>query len=201
VRYGIDLDGVVVDMHKGLADLINTIWLGRIPTGAEYPPEWDLTSLGLSQGELGVVWSKVRATPNWWLSLPAWTHNVGAVFRHRLKHPEDEIFYVTARTTDTKGLPIMHQSQRWLEMCGIGGVGTAVIVVPPDIHKYSIYKRIGVDAAIDDSLDVVRVGPSIIYLLDRKWNVTGRTAGLDVVKDLDEFFKTTRGNDANTIGR
>lgn len=50
MRYGLDLDGVLVDMHKGLADLINTIWPGRIPTGAEYPPEWDLTSLGLSPG-------------------------------------------------------------------------------------------------------------------------------------------------------
>jgi uncharacterized HAD superfamily protein len=201
VRYGIDLDGVVVDMHKGLADLINTIWPGRIPTGAEYPPEWDLTSLGLSQGELGVVWSKVRATLNWWLSLPAWPRNVQAVFRHRLQHPEDEIFYVTARSTDTKGLPIMHQSQRWLEMCGIGGVGTAVIVVPVDTRKVDVYEELDIAYAIDDSLDVVNEGSHIIYLLNRKWNVTGRSKGLNVVKDLDEFFSVTRRDNANTIGR
>lgn len=179
-------------MHKGFAELVNQIWLGRIPTGAEYPPEWDLTSLGLTQGELGVVWQKVGATRNWWLSLPAHTHNVGAIFRHRLRHPEDEIFYVTARSTETAGLPIMHQSQRWLEMCGIGGVGTSVIVTPPDTRKVDVYEEIGVEYAIDDSLDVVHEGPHIIYLLARNWNRTGRSPGLDVVENLDEFFARTR---------
>ena len=201
MRYGIDCDGVICDMHKGLADVINSIWMGRLPTGSEYPPEWDLTSLGLSQGELGVVWSKVRATRNWWLSLPAWTHNVGAVFRHRLKHPEDEIFYVTARSTETEGLPIMHQSQRWLEMCGIGGVGTAVIVVPDGSRKVDVYEEIGVEYAVDDSLDVVNEGTHIIYLLSRPWNKSDRPAGIDVVGDLDEFFEMTRGNNASTTGR
>ena len=193
MRFGIDLDGVLVDMHRGLADVINSVWLGRIPVGQEYPPEWDLKSLGLSQAELGVVWAKVRATRNWWLSLPAFVHNVSAVWRHRLRYPEDEIFYVTARNTPTLGLPIMHQSQRWLEMCGIGGVGTSVIVAG-ETPKVDIYDVIGVDYAVDDDLDVVEAGPHVTYLLDRKWNRIGRSPGLDVVTSLDNFFQTAKGD-------
>lgn len=191
MRFGIDLDGVVCDFHKGLAEVINSIWLGRIPTGKEYPPEWDMTSLGLSRAELGQVWQKVGATRNWWLSLPAHTNNVSAIYRHRLRHHNDEIFYVTARSTETDGMPIMHQSQRWLEMCGIGGHGTAVIVAPEGSKKIDIYEKIGVDYAVDDCLDIVEQGPHVIYLLDRPWNSKDRSPGLDVVSDLDEFFKTT----------
>lgn len=192
MKYGIDLDGVIVDMHKGFADIVNQLWLGRIPAGREYPPDWDMTSLGLTNGELGKAWARVKTTRNWWLSLPAMTDNVGAIFRHRLMHPEDEIFYVTARTTETEGLPIMHQSQRWLEMCGIAGLGTAVIVVPTGSRKIDIYEEIGVEYAIDDSLDIVHEGSHVIYLLDRPWNQTGRVVGLDTVKGLDEFFRVTR---------
>jgi hypothetical protein len=192
VRYGIDLDGVVADMHKGFADVVNAIWPGRIPTGAEYPPEWDLRSLGLSQGELGVVWNKIGQTRNWWMGLPAIVRNVHAVWSHRVRHPEDEIFYVTARTTETEGLPIMHQSQRWLEMCGIAGLGTSVIVSGAE-RKIDVYEALGVEYAVDDSMEVVEEGAHVIYLLSQPWNQTGRSPGLDVVGSLDEFFKTTRG--------
>ena len=192
MRFGLDLDGVVVDMHKGFAKVVNSIWPGRIPAGAEYPPDWDMTSLGLSQSEVGLVWGKIGTIHNWWYGLPAMSHEVGAVFRHRLHHPEDEIFYVTARTTKTDGMPLMHQCQRWLEMCGIGGLGTAVIVAPPDSKKIDIYEEIGVEYALDDALHVVEEGSHVIYLLDRPWNQKGRSAGLDVVNDIDEFFKITR---------
>jgi hypothetical protein len=194
MRYGVDLDGVLVDMHKGLADVINSLWPARIPPGAEIPSEWDLTSLGLSKAELGKVWGKVEDTRNWWMSLPAIPANVHALHHHRILNPDDEIFYVTARTTETLGMPIMHQSQRWLESCGIGGIGTSVIVVPQGIHKYSIYKRIGIDYAVDDALHVVEIGTDIIYLLDKPYNRENRSPGLDVVKSLDEFFKITRGD-------
>lgn len=192
MRYGLDLDGVVVDMHKGFAQVVNSIWPGRIPSGNEYPPEWDMTSLGLSQPELNQVWAKIRSTRNWWYGLPALTSEVSAVFRHRLAHPEDEIFYVTARSTETEGMPLMHQSQRWLEMCGIGGLGTAVIVAPEDSDKVDIYEEIGVEYAVDDALHIVEQGTHVIYLIDRSWNQEGRSKGMDVVQNLDEFFRTTR---------
>lgn len=191
MKLGIDLDGVVADWHKGVADVVNSIWPGRIPVGSEYPPEWELTSLGLSQSELGVVFDKVSKTLNWYMGLPALPRNVHAVWSHRIRHPEDEIFYVTARTTETKGLPIMHQSQRWLEMCGIGGVGTAVIVVPDDVKKIDVYESIGVQYAVDDAPHIVAEGTHVITLLDRPWN-QDRSKWVDVVADLDEFFKQTR---------
>lgn len=192
MRYGCDLDGCLVDMHKGLADVVNSIWPGRIEPGNEVPTEWDLTSLGLSQSELGAVWSRIGDTRNWWMGLPAHRQNVDAVFRHRLMRPEDEIFYVTARTTRTPGLPIMHQSQRWLEMCGIGGLGTTVIVTAES--KAKVYDLLDIQYAIDDALHVVEEGSQVIYLLDRPYNREGRSPGLDVVESLDEFFNLTKGD-------
>lgn len=192
MRYGIDLDGVLVDMHLGLAKVINSIWPGRIPPGAEYPPDWDLMSLGLFNSELDKVWDNIGERWNWWMSLPAFTNNVGAVYKHRITHPDDEVFYVTARCTDTKGLPLMHQSQRWLDQSGIGGVGTAVLVLPEGTKKIDVYEELAVDYAVDDSLKVVDEGFHIIYLLDRPWNQINRSKGLDVVSDLDEFFEITR---------
>lgn len=188
MRFGIDLDGVLVDMHIGFARVVNQLFPGRIPLGCEYPPEWDLTSLGLTHAEIGQVWRRIETTPNWWLSLPAIRENVGAVARHRITHPRDEIFYVTARATETTGMPLMHQSQSWLESVDIGGLGTAVIVVPPNIQKISIYDRIGVDRAIDDCPDIVALGKNKIWLLDRPWNKNDRV-GMAVVSNLDEFFK------------
>jgi uncharacterized HAD superfamily protein len=187
VRYGIDIDGVICDMHLGFAKVVNSLYPGRIPIGAEYPPEWDLTSLGISRAEMGEVWRKIGSTPNWWYSLPAIYQNVSAVFRHRLRHPDEEIFYVTARSTVTAGMPIMHQSQRWLEACGIGGVGTSVIVVPKGQSKADVYDDIGVERAVDDCPDVVREAPRVIKLLDRQWNKNDRE-GLTVVENLEAFF-------------
>lgn len=187
MRYGIDLDGVLVDMHIGFARVVNLLYPGRIARGHEHPTDWDLTSLGLTNGEVGRVWARIRHIPNWWYSLPAIYANVSAVYRHRIRHPNDEIFYVTARSTETDGLPIMHQSQQWLDACGIGGTGTAVIVAPPDVHKISIYKRIGVVKAIDDSSDVVKMGPQVIRLLAQPWNKNARE-GLNVVETMEEFF-------------
>jgi uncharacterized HAD superfamily protein len=191
MRYGIDLDGVLVDMHKGLAEVINSIWPARIPAGGEVPTDWDLTSLGLSRAELGQVWRKVEDTRNWWMSLPAIPANVHALHHHRLLHPDDEIFYVTARTTETLGMPIMHQSQMWLESCGISGVGTSVIVVPEGEDKINVYERIGVQYALDDALHIVEQGPHIIYLLDQPYNRAGRSGEIDVVNSVKEFFKLT----------
>jgi hypothetical protein len=191
MRYGLDLDGVMVDMHRGFNDVVNELWPGRIVPHAQ-PSDWDMTSLGLTQSEIGQTWNKIKTIRNWWYGLPAYTDSVSAVFRHRLKHPEDEIFYVTARTTETEGMPIMHQSQRWLEMCGISGLGTAVIVAPPDAKKIDIYEEIGVDYALDDALHIAHEGSHIIYLLERPWNENGRSKGLDVVGSVDEFFGTTR---------
>jgi hypothetical protein len=119
MRIGVDLDGVICDWHKGVADVINSIWPARIPPGGEYPPEWELTSLGLSKAELGEVFQRIEGMHNWYMGLPAIVRNVHAVWHHRIMRPEDEIFYVTARTTETKGLPIMDSNN------GGTGVGYA----------------------------------------------------------------------------
>lgn len=190
MNIAIDLDGVVCDYHKGFVRAANSIWPGRLSDGP--PPEWEMTSYGLTEREVGQVMERIRSTPNWWMSLSPLYANVSAVLQHRVRHPDDVIFYVTARHAETEGLPIFHQSHRWLEMCGLGGVGTALIVVPPDVRKVDIYEKVGVEYAVDDSLDIVAEGAHIIYLLDQPYNQTDRPASLDVVDDLKDFFKTIR---------
>ena len=41
MRYGIDLDGVIADFHKGFARTINKLFPGRVAPGDEYPTNWD----------------------------------------------------------------------------------------------------------------------------------------------------------------
>jgi hypothetical protein len=187
VRYGIDCDGVIADFHKGFARVANKLWPGRIAPGDEYPSDWEWASRGFDPDEVIRVKEEIAKIPNWWCSLPAIGHNVGAIFRHRLRYPEDEIFYVTARRTDqVAGMPMMHQSQRWIDMCGIGGLGTAVIVMDGD-NKVQLYKELAVDGAVDDDPNQVKL-LSAGYLLSTPWN-TDASQGKWRVKDLDEFFE------------
>ena len=183
MRYGVDLDGVICDFHKGFAATANKLFPGTFPPGEEYPDNWDYDGY-FAPGQMGKVWETIHATPNWWCCLPAIGLNVGAIFRHRLRYPEDEIFYVTARHQTSVGLPMMHQSQRWLDMCGIGGLGTAVIVMNGE-RKHWLYEELAVDGAIDD--DVHQLPAKGGYLLARPWN-TGEREGHEVVETLNEFF-------------
>ena len=188
MRYGIDLDGVICDFHKGFARTINKLFPGRVAPGAEHPDNWDWEGM-LTSEERGKVWREITRTPNWWLSLPAIGHNVGAIFRHRLQFPEDEIFYVTARHHHTgmerSGLPEMHQSQKWIDMCGIGGLGTSVILMNGE-RKHWLYGELGVDGAVDD--DPHHLPAKGGYLLATPWNSKERD-GHVVIKGLDEFFE------------
>jgi len=185
VRYGIDLDGVIADFHQGFAQVVNKLWPGRIPPGEEYPDNWDCAGI-LVDGERAKVWREIEKIPNWWCSLRAIGHNVGAIFRHRLRFPEDEIFYVTARHNDKPGtgMPVMHQSQKWIDMCGIGGLGTAVILMNGE-RKHWLYGELAVDGAVDDDPHHLPARGGV--LLATPWNVNERE-GLVVVENLDEFF-------------
>jgi hypothetical protein len=187
MRIGVDLDGVVARFNMAFAKVANQLWPGKVEPDPQ-PLEWDWSDLGFTEAEVDRVWAEIKRIPNWWITLPAYRENVFAIATHRTMHPEDEIFYLTARVSSA-GIPTMHQSQRWLDMCGIGGLGTAVIVKPDGVRKVSIYKRIGVTHAIDDNLPNVMEGPHIIHLLDRPWNRVGREGKLYVHESLGGFFE------------
>lgn len=165
MRYAIDLDGVVAAFHEGFARAAGRIWPGRILPHVP-PADKDYETLGLTEEEVQAVKQEIRMTPNFWLHLPAIRRNVEAIVYHRLEFPDDEIFYVTARYSDTTGMSIMAQSQQWTLNVGIGGLGTAVIC---SRNKVEVYEALEVDAAIDDDPRYL-VGFPRGYLLTQPWN-------------------------------
>lgn len=194
MRFGVDLDGVLANFNDEFSQYANTIWPGRYPPGYQ-ATDWNFG--GMSQSDQDKVWAKIKAVPNFWLALKPYRDNVWAIARHRLLYPEDEIFYVTARVP-TDGMPVAHQSQRWLSSVGIFGLGCAVIVKAEHKEdKHSIYTELHVDAIVDDKLAEIHInkakgGPHLPVLLDRPWNQEDRIDGITVVRNLEEFFERSQ---------
>ncbi len=198
MRYGIDVDGVIADFTGAFLREVNDLWPGKLPINF-VPPNWHWVGF-LTKEEISKTWDAIKAKPNWWLSLHGYPDNVRAIALHRIRYPGDEIFYVTARV-EVAGMPAMHQTQTWLKQCGIGGLGTAVIVDNSG-NKSAIFNALECDANIDDRLESViehhrnTVGA---FLLSRSWNADDRPPYLKVVSNLDEFFRKA-GKSAGTQG-
>ena len=193
MRYGIDLDGVVCDFIAAFVREVNDVWPGKLPINYQ-PNDWDWSD-AMTQEEISHVWKIIKHKPNWWLSVPPDLENVRAVALHRIRHPNDEIFYVTARVS-TKGMPPMHQAQVWLKECGIAGLGTAVIVDHSN-DKSAIFNSLECDANVDDKLEAViehAAKTKGTFLLSRPWNAEKRPANIQVVSNLDEFFRKAGKN-------
>lgn len=185
MRYALDLDGVVAGFHEAFAKAASRLWPGRIL--AHVPPaDKYYESLGLTDAEVEAVKEEIRSTPNFWMHIPAIRENVAAVAEHRLEYPDDEIFYVTARHSDTTGMSIMAQSQRWTEIVGIGGLGTAVIVCQ---EKQRLYEVLDVDWAIDDDPTYITGFPNG-FLLTQPWN-QGYSGRVPRIQSVAAFFAHT----------
>jgi hypothetical protein len=188
MRYGIDLDGVVCDFISAFVREVNDVWPGKLPINYQ-PQDWDWSD-AMTEDEISRVWKIIKNKSNWWLSVPPDLGNVHALALHRIRHPNDEIFYVTARVS-TKGMPPMHQAQVWLKECGISGLGTSVIV-DHSSNKSAIFNSLECNANVDDKLEAVidhDRKTNGAFLLDRPWNREGRPVGISVVSSLEEFFR------------
>jgi hypothetical protein len=158
MKIGLDLDGVLADFLHEFAKVVSSF--------SDKKFDYSTWGLGLTESETDRAWEIVKHKHNFWLSIPAYRENIFAVATHRTMHPDDEIFYCTARVPSA-GMPVMHQAQRWLTSNGIYGLGTSVIVKPSKIEKDDIYRAVGVTRAIDD------YGPACVKMidcLDRPWN-------------------------------
>ena len=189
MKWAIDLDGVVANYWGAWARLANELYPGILPDGYQ-PTNLDLPEIDPAKRQ--AVYDRLHRTFNFWMSLDSHRENVRAIANHRIAHPSDEVYYVTARKP-TRGMPVVHQSARWLEMCGIAGIGTAVICSHGNGDKHSILEALQIDAYVDDGLDEVMIsmargGPHISYLLDRPWN-QDRWSGVRVVPNLATFFR------------
>ena len=185
MKIGIDIDGVLANFGQAFAAVLHKRWNTRFDIDPQ-PTKWDWSDLGLTKEEENWAWEEVKRTPNFWVGLEPYHDNVRALASHRTMFPEDEIFYVTSRVPSA-GLPVMHQSQRWLLAHGIYGLGTSVIVKPKNIEKDIIYDAIGVTTAIDDYLPAC---VDMIQCLDRPWNQGDTYAHR--YKDLRSFLAQRR---------
>ena len=192
MRFGIDIDGILGDFNSAFCALTNKVYPGKLDTNF-VPTDWDWSN-GLTSAEHARVWEVLNKTPNFWLGVPPLMENVGAIARHRRLHPEDELFFVTARQADlAHSMPAMHQTQIWLNQCGIGGIGTSVIVA--NQGKVDVFNALECDANIDDKLSAVVDHAKYCdgsYLLDTSMNRDGRPPRLRVVTNLTQFFKEVR---------
>ena len=191
MRFGIDLDGVVANFTDTFKAEVNKVWLGKLEVTYQ-PTDWNWSDK-LTTAEIDYIWGIIKRKPNFWLELRPIIENVRAIALHRIRHPQDEIFYVTARVS-TKGMPVMHQTQVWLGECGISGLGTAVIVDHSG-DKVPIFNSLECEANIDDKLEAVIQHDSKTngaFLLDQPWNRVGRPPAIRVVGSLQEFFEAVR---------
>jgi uncharacterized HAD superfamily protein len=196
VRFGIDVDGCIASFTDAFINAVNTLWPGRLPLSYE-PTDWDWTNSGLTVAERNHVYAYIEKIPNFWMSLKPIMENVSAIALHRKRFPDDELYYVTARR-DTAGMPTMHQTQEWLRMCGIYGLGTGVIVDYGG-DKVPIFNALDCDLNVDDKLEAVIAHSRDTkwgVLLDRMWNRSNRPSSIIVVSNLSEFFALARGKNA-----
>lgn len=193
MRFAIDIDGVVADFIDAFKREVNKVWPGKLE--ADYQPsDWDWSDK-MTKAETSTIWAIIKKIPNFWLSLRPCFDNVHAIAVHRLRHPNDEIFYVTARVS-TAGMSTMNQTQQWLNECGIGGLGTSVIVDNSG-DKVPIFNALECDANVDDKLEATIEHSKRTrgaYLLSRPWNEADRPSGIRTVASLEEFFRITRRN-------
>lgn len=191
MRWGIDVDGVVAGFIEAYVREVNSRWPGKLPVGYQ-PVNWDW-SPEMTEADNDIIWSIIKHKHNWWLSVPADFENIRAVAEHRMRHPQDELFFVTARVS-TKGMPVMHQTQTWLSQCGVNGLGVAVIVDHSG-DKAAIFNALECDANVDDKLEAViehHAHTRNAFLLSRPWNQSGRPSSINAVGSLKDFFRRLR---------
>lgn len=193
-KIAIDVDGVLAKFHRGFLMEANRIWPGKVHIYHE-PRSWDDFD-GLNSEQLSQVWDKIKATPDWWLTVDAFTENVGALAIFLWTQKNHDIYIVTSRT-ETEGHSVAWQTNKWLEACGIAPVANylGVIVAPNSDDKAAIYEKLGIEFSIDDKAETVeqcQQRGQAAFVLDRPWNAEANLRNR--VRNLKEFLdKAVKG--------
>lgn len=173
-RLMIDMDGVLANFVRGMVGIANGIWPGRLSSTWE-PSGWNFTE-EFTKEEFDRMWKIAMAKPNFWLSLDAYTENVGALKQFIDTKRNHDIWFVTARSP-SEGLTVSNQTHRWLDLVGLVRVGpnyTGVMDVKTGAAKTHIIRALEIDASIDDRGDAVMQYQELpnhrAALLDRPWN-------------------------------
>lgn len=168
MRIGVDVDGVLADFNTAF------IALNKRVTGRDLYPEhyepttWDFPeSLGYTKAEVSAVWDVIKRDPSFWATLPAYRTTVDDLDTLSLLEFRGsvDIYFITNRM----GISAKNQTERFL---------TALSVFLPTVlltaHKGLAAQTLDLTHYIDDKwencLDVVSVGKTRTFIMDRPWN-------------------------------
>jgi len=201
VKISIDLDGVVSDFSHAAAQVINTIWPGRIPQGYE-PTDWYWTEY-MKKEEWGQVFKVIGATENFWEHQKPYEANMAALRSFLLTEENQEVYYVTSRA-HTAGRPLTMQCESWLISNWIWPEKNYHAVLPlkagiPPEHKKAVMEALGLEFSVDDYGPTVELCATLpghrAFVLDRPWNQEYKN--LNRVYSLAEYFDEVRRGRAN----
>ncbi len=204
-KIGIDCDGVLANFGHAWNHMVNTIWPGRVPPQYN-AKDWD-DYYDLSEDEVDLVWRRIKGTPNWWLSLDAYSDSIAALAHFLIKASDHDIQIVTSRAT-VIGLPTAKQTEIWLDACGVRAHHNylGVLVVPDSNEKWRIYLSGGFDYSIDDKGMTIEqcdmIHPALsnhqAFLLDRPWNQSATVRNR--IASVKEFLKAASADKRGSGG-
>lgn len=193
-KIGLDIDGVFASFTAGVVKAGNELWPGRFPEGFE-PSDWNYTGY-MTKEDWGTVWGKIKATENFWLTLPAYQNNINALTKFLVDNRDQELFYITSRAK-VAGWPLTTQTLMWLNHNGVWHRHNTFQILPvaegtPAEAKAALIKALGIETYIDDYLPTVielsKIPGHKCYLLDRSWNRENRPNDIRVVHSVQEYF-------------
>ena len=180
MRIAIDLDGVVANFVRAIDGL---------PANYE-PPDWDFSDV-FSREDWSKVWTRIKATENFWEKLSVYPENTTALRNFLTDESGHEIYYLTSRAK-TVGRAVSLQTDNWLYHNALWSRRnfSAVIAVSNAAFKKDILASLEIEAFVDDYGPTVEECSSIenckTYLLDRPWN-RDKNYGKRIFT-LDQFF-------------
>lgn len=188
-KIAIDCDGVLANFTEAYASMANKFWPGTFEHGF-VPSNWNMDDrLTAEQDER--VWTAIKETPNFWLTLNAYSENVGYLASFLVGSKDNDLWIVTSRV-QTAGMTVAKQTSKWISSCGIMAIHNYLGIFPVENsnYKHKIYDYSDIEYSVDDKKETVELCDKVqghkAFLLDRPWNQDASVKRR--IKSLKEFF-------------